>query len=77
MGTITIRIRKEIPNERAFLLAALKPHTPQQRFHLHMKSKRSLRVANFTCFGIVSDALIYTAIGRLMSICLTPFSSLF
>ena len=48
LGTITIRLRIEINNEKEFLMASLKP---APRFHVNMQKKMTLPVANFTCFG--------------------------
>lgn len=50
-GSITIRLRIEIDDERAFLLASLKPEIP---VHVNVKKEKSFDVARFTCFGEVS-----------------------
>jgi len=52
LGTITIRLRKEIKDEKKFLLASLKPYP---RFHINMRSRKSLPVANFTTFGMHNE----------------------
>jgi hypothetical protein len=48
LGSITIRLRKEITDEKKLMMSSLKP---APRFHVNMQKKVSLPVANFTCFG--------------------------
>lgn len=48
MGSITIRLRKEIKDEKKLLLQSLQP---APRFHVNMKKRMSLPVAKYTCFG--------------------------
>ena len=51
VGTITIRLRKEIADDKALLMSSLKP---SPRFNINMQKKATLSVANFTCCGEVS-----------------------
>jgi hypothetical protein len=50
-GKITIRIRIEIPDERAALMAGLKP---RPRMHINVRKPKTLGVLRYTCFGEVS-----------------------
>mmetsp|Transcript_7914 Transcript_7914/g.14267 ORF Transcript_7914/g.14267 Transcript_7914/m.14267 type:complete len:756 (-) Transcript_7914:69-2336(-) len=47
-GKITIRIRIEIPDERAALMAGLKP---RPRMHVNVRKPKTLGVLRYTCFG--------------------------
>jgi hypothetical protein len=48
IGTITMRLRIECFDEKAALLAALKP---RPRIHVNVKKEKSFKVIRYTCFG--------------------------
>ena len=52
-GTVTIRIRVEIPNEQAALWAILLQ--PRPTFHVNVHKDASLQVLCYTCFGQYGD----------------------
>jgi C2 domain len=47
-GTITIRLRLDIDNERQLLLSSLEPPTPM---YVNSKKRRDFRVVRYTCTG--------------------------
>lgn len=47
-GSITIRLRVECPDEKAAILAALKP---RPKIHVNCQQKKSFKVMRYTCFG--------------------------
>lgn len=48
VGSITIRVRIECPDEKAALLAALKP---RPKIFVNVKKHKSFQVVRYTCFG--------------------------
>lgn len=48
VGSITIRLRIECPDEKAALLAALKP---RPKIFINVKKEKSFKVIRYTCFG--------------------------
>jgi len=48
VGSITIRLRIECPDEKAALLAALKP---RPKFFVNVTKPKSFKVVRYTCFG--------------------------
>jgi len=53
LGSIKIRLRKVITDEKAHLLSSLKP---MPRYHVNMHYPKTLPIANFTCYGMHNEA---------------------
>lgn len=67
-GIITVRLRVEMHDEKAALMAAFKP---RPKIHVNVKKEKSFHVVRYTCFGEVSS-LAYVSIRIDVSImCLT------
>ena len=63
-GAITIRLRIEINDEKAALLASLRP---RPIMHINVTKEKSFRVARYTCYGEVGslaapDSVITTSV---------------
>lgn len=60
-GVITVRLRVEMHDEKAALMAALKP---RPKIHVNVKKEKSFQVVRYTCFGEVSLSTVVASFER-------------